>query len=266
MKRGRLSRGEQDYIEKNSKIMTVEEIAKGINRDTESVINHQKKVGLSSNKQDSFRVQAEYDLKKKPYWRELKSQFTEEELELLLFHWKQVIAQFRNDVLATEEIQILDMVKLEVLMNRALTEEHQTLLLLKRYENMIADESAKPSDQQDKSVMFETNRMIVSLRGAKQSLSANYKELHKSKSELFKNLKATREQRIQKLEGNKTTFAGMLTKLLSDPDFFEETGLYMEKMRFAAEGEKARLAEYHKYEDGMIDRPLLSADTVGEEG
>lgn len=38
----------------------------------------------------------------------------------------------------------------------------------------------------------------------------------------------------------------------------------MEKMRLATEAEKERLSEYIKYEDGQVDQPFLSSDTVKE--
>jgi hypothetical protein len=79
---------------------------------------------------------------------------------------------------------------------------------------------------------------------------------------MYKDLKATREQRIQKLENNKSTMAGLIEKVLRDPDFFEEQGKYIEKMRMALEKEKERLSDYHKYEDGTVDQPLLTPDTV----
>ena len=41
-----------------------------------------------------------------------------------------------------------------------------------------------------------------------------------------------------------------------------DRGLDMEKMRLATEAEKERLSEYIKYEDGQVDQPFLSSDTV----
>jgi len=36
----------------------------------------------------------------------------------------------------------------------------------------------------------------------------------------------------------------------------------MEKMRAAMNKEKERLLEYHTYEDGTVDQPFLTPDTV----
>jgi len=38
----------------------------------------------------------------------------------------------------------------------------------------------------------------------------------------------------------------------------------MEKMRLAMEKEKERLSEYNQYEDGAVDQPFLTPETVKE--
>ena len=54
-------------------------------KSVESIEKHLKKIGKSFNKHEAFAVQAEYDIKSRPYWRELKAQFSEDELELFLY-------------------------------------------------------------------------------------------------------------------------------------------------------------------------------------
>jgi len=262
VKTGRLSKAEWHYIEENADTMSPEEIAANLDREVEPVIKYLKRIGKTSNKTQALVVQAEYDIKSRPYWKELKLQFSEDELELFLYHWKQIIAQFRKDVLATEELQIVDTIKLEVLMNRALREQQQSMNTVREIEVEINKEKEKPSERQDKEMVFSMERQVASLRAAKEALSREYKDLQTKKSGMYKDLKATREQRIQKLENNKSTMAGLIEKVLRDPDFFEEQGKYIEKMRMALEKEKERLSDYHKYEDGTVDQPFITPDTV----
>ena len=262
MKTGRLSKAEWHYIEENAEKMPPEEIAANLEREVEPVIRYLKRIGKTANKVQAITVQAEYDIKSRPYWRELKLQFSEDELELFLYHWKQIVAQFRKDVLATEELQIVDTIKLEVLMNRALREQQQSMNTVRELEVEIDREKDKPTERQDRELIFSMERQIASLRAAKEALSREYKDLQTKKSGMYKDLKATREQRIQKLENNKSTMAGLIEKILRDPDFFEEQGKYIEKMRMAMENEMERLADYHQYEDGTVDQPLLTPDTV----
>lgn len=262
MKIGRLSKADWDYIEANCEKLSPEKIAENLGRTVESVEKYLKKLGKSFNKHEAFAVQAEYDIKSRPYWKELKAQFSEDELELFLYHWKQIIAQFRKDVLATEELQIVDTIKLEVLMNRALREQQESMERVRVLEAEIDLERARDSDQQDKEMIFNMERQIASLRAAKESLSREFKDLQTKKASMYKDLKATREQRIEKLESNKQTLSSLVNKILRNPEFYEQEGKALEKMRLAMEKEKERLSDYHTYADGTIDQPFLTPETI----
>ena len=79
---------------------------------------------------------------------------------------------------------------------------------------------------------------------------------------MLKDLKATREQRIKRLEDSKQTFIGWVRNLMSNPQTRSELGTEMEKMRLAVNKEQERLSEYHKYEDSLVDQPFLTPDTT----
>jgi hypothetical protein len=49
---------------------------------------------------------------------------------------------------------------------------------------------------------------------------------------------------------------------MTNPDVAKRYGLEMEKMRLAMLKERDRLSAYHKYEDGAVDQPLLTPDTI----
>jgi len=262
VKIGRLSKSDWDYIDANAENLSPEKIAENLGRTVESVEKYLKKLGKSFNKHEAFAVQAEYDIKSRPYWKELKAQFSDDELELFLYHWKQIIAQFRKDVLATEELQIVDTIKLEVLMNRALREQQESMERVRALDAEIELEKARDSDQQDKEMIFNLERQIASLRAAKESLSREFKDLQTKKASMYKDLKATREQRIEKLESNKQTLSSLVNKILRNPEFYEQEGKALEKMRLAMEKEKERLSDYHEYADGTVDQPFLTPETI----
>jgi hypothetical protein len=262
MKTGRLSRTEWDYIEQHADKVTAEQIAKNLGRDITPVRNYLQKIGKSKNKKANLEVQAEYDLKSRAYWKELKLQFSSDELDMFLYHWKQIISQFRRDVMSTEEMQIVDTIKLEILMNRALKEQQATISSISSLEDLVEEEEAKPVAERDKEVYFSLQRQVASLRAAKEALSRDYKELQTKKSAMFKDLKATREQRVQKLENNKTTFASLIAKLIGDPEFYSEVGREMEMMRLASNGCHSQFGEYHTFGDNVVDQILLNSDTV----
>lgn len=265
MKTGRLSKDEWAFIEFNSDKMSAAQIAKELDRAIEPIQKHLEKLGKGKDLRKNLQTQAEYDLKKRPYWRELQAQFSESELEILLYHWKEIVSQFRKDILATEELQIIDVVKLEVLMNRALREQQYSMNKIAEFDEMIEFEKRKAAEDQDREFIFGLERQIATLRAAKESLSREYKDLQTKKSAMYRDLKATREQRIAKLEDNKETFSGLVQKLVRDPDFVEEQNLYMEKMRLAVMKEQERLSDYHEYEDGTVDQPFLTPETILDE-
>ena len=117
MKKGRLSNTEARYITENAGKISVVEIASYLDRDPnsiESFIKKKLKIGLSELEQ------AAYELEDRPYWVELEAQFSSDELELFKYHWGRIISQFKDDVFPTEELQVVDVIKLELLMNRCL--------------------------------------------------------------------------------------------------------------------------------------------------
>ena len=52
--------------------------------------------------------------------------------------------------------------------------------------------------------------------------------------------------------------------MISNPELTRQYGVEMEKMKLAMLKEKERLGSYHKYEDGQVDQPFLTPDTVKE--
>ena len=117
MRKGRFTKKEIKYIRENMGSVSTQALAEALDRDPASIDDYIKRafrVGLTSEEV------AAYELEKRPYWSELKDQFSEQELDLFKYHWARVISQFKDDVIPTEEIQVVDLIKLELLMNRCL--------------------------------------------------------------------------------------------------------------------------------------------------
>ena len=263
MKKGRFSKEEIAFIEKNHKSMSYDAIAEKLNRDSESVENFvTNKLGQNISSKAQKEWQASYDLKNRPYWKDLNEQFSPDELEMLVYHWGRIIGQFKDDVLPTEELQVIDAIKLEILMNRALKEQQAGMQDIARFEALIEEEKLNDSDQWDRDYIFNLERQVAVCRAAQESLSKDYKELGAKKSGMLKDLKATREQRIKRLEDSKRTFFGWMQQVMRDRDFRTQLGIDMEKMRLAAQKEYERLSEYHEYEDGGVDQPIITPENV----
>ena len=261
MKKGRLSKEEMRFISISIDSMTVDDIAKKLDRDIESIDNFIKrklKKGLS------IEEEVAYELEDRPYWTELQSQFTYDELELFKYHWTRIIAQFKDDVFPTEELQVVDVIKLEILMNRCLKSNKDNLNEMNTIEKLIRDERALDKDQRDQDYLMNMERQMAALRASQESLNRDYRELQSKKAAILREMKGTREQRIKRLEDSKQSFTSWVAMLMQDPETLKRYGIEMEKMRLAMQKESERLSAFHKYEDGQVDQPFLTPDTVRE--
>lgn len=259
MRKGRISKDEERTIARLVDSMTPEDIAKKLDRDVESItqfIKRKFKKGLTN---EEF---AAYSLEDRPYWIELRQQFTEDELELFKYHWSRIIAQFKDDVFPTEELQVVDVIKLEILMNRCLKGNKENIEQINTYDKMIKDERSRDKDQQDTDYIINLERQVASLRASQESLNRDYRELQSKKASMLREMKGTREQRIKRLEDSKQSFTSWVASMMQDPELMKRYGIEMEKMRLAMDKEKRRLSNFHKYEDGTVDQPFLTPDTV----
>ncbi len=259
MRKGRISDDEGRTIARLADSLPVEDIAKQLDRSVNSVeeyIKRKLKIGLNT-----YEIAA-YSLEDRPYWIELKAQFTDEELELFKYHWSRIISQFKDDVFPTEELQVVDVIKLEILMNRCLKGNKENIEQINTYDAMIKDERSRDKDQQDHDYIINLERQVASLRASQESLNRDYRELQAKKASMLREMKGTREQRIKRLEDSKQSFTSWVAAMMQDPERIKRYGIEMEKMRVAMRKEQDRLAELHQYDDGTIDQPFLTPDTV----
>jgi len=270
MKTGRISTKEEQYIQDNID-MPIENLSKELNRNPDSLLKFiKKKIAQGSLErpiwmsQSNSEEDAHYNLTIRPYFSELKQQFTEEELKLFKYHWARIISQFKDDVIPTEELQVVDLIKLEILMNRSLKGNKDNIEQISALEALITAERARDPDQIDTDQLFNMERQVASLKASQESLNKDYRELQTKKNTMLKDMKATREQRVKRLEDSKQNFTSWMAYLVSNPELTSQYGEEMEKMRLAMKKEAERLSKYHKYSDETIDQPFLTPDTVKE--
>lgn len=264
MKKGRFSKKDIKFIEANAEVLSFNEIASQLDRDPSSIEAWiETRVGFTPKQKKEAAVANE--LKTRTYYKELKNQFNEDELEMFEYHFKKMWSQFKDDVFHTEEMQIIDTIKLELLMNRILKSQQDNQNLILHYERELQVEKAVDGDQRDMDVIMNLERSIAVTRASQETLSKDYKDLQSRKATMLKDLKGTREQRIKQIEDSKQTFASLIKEMVTNPRKSNQMGIDMEKMRLAAEAEKERLAAYHKYEDNVVDQPFLTPETLIQE-
>jgi hypothetical protein len=260
-KRGPWSKEEKRYIAEMAGKSGYKEIAAVLQRNPQAVKKY-----IRENHADSFTEKAkgaEYDIQRSPVWADLQRQFSQDELKMFLYHWGRIISQFRDDVYPTEEIQVVDTIKLELLMNRAVTQQQTVMREIAALEALIAE--ARGNDVLDITEITNLERQVGVLRAAQESLNKDYKDMLKEKNSILKEMKATRDARIKHLESSKQNFLKYMRDLVEQRELRARLGRDMEKMRLAMDVEYQRLSEWHEYEDGEVDQPFLTPENVLDE-
>lgn len=260
-KTGRFTVSDMAFIRQHVEQKTVDEMADSINRSPESVtrwINDN--IGLDT--QSKREVEGSNELRNRTYYPQLVAQFSPEELNLFDFHFKKMWSQFKDDVFHTEEMQIVDVVKLDILMNRILSAQRATIIQVDQIEADVALERRLGREDQDREYIMELTRQVGALRAAQESMMREFKEHQAKKISLIKELKGTRDQRVKSIEDSKKSWATLVNSMTVDPNFRKAMGQEMEIMRYARDQEAARLSIPIEFEDGQVDRPLLNSKSV----
>lgn len=261
---GPWSSAEKEYIATHCDHVSFFEIAERLRRNPDAV---RKFIEKTLNKLPigevpiNSEMKFEYLLKKSPIWKELKQQFTEQELDLFLYHWRDTIYQFNDDVLATEQLQIIDYIRLEILIHRLGKEQRNNLQELQEFETQLIE--AKTQQDTARADLIQTQ--IGIRRQAQSGLISELTKMLNEKTKIFDKLKATREARIKYLENSKESYISFLQKILTDANLRRNLGIKMEKMRLSMKLVEKKLSEWHIFADGVADKPLLNSDTVGED-
>lgn len=265
LNRGRLSNLETKYIQDNVHEQTFDEIATFLNREPESIRAYiENKLGIHPTlNETAMRI---VSLREKPVWKSLEKQFSQDELKTFEFNWYSMNEQFHNDVLPSEEQQIIDVIRIDILMGRNMIEQRNSITFVSTIRdeiNQLKDGIAL--DKRDNKLIVKLNSQLDYIISARTTLTKDFREFQDRKNKLWDTLKATRNQRIERIESSKQSFNTWLGQIIDSPERRRDLGRKMEKERLACETELRRLTEYHTYEDDTVDRPFLTPETVGED-
>lgn len=263
-KRGALSDEEKVIIRALCKELTIDEIARTINRTTEPVLKYMHEQKLSSKEMDNLsyeRIALRYRLRARPYYYELEKQLMKEELVYFEDSWIRYIEQFNNDITHSEELQVKEAIVLQVLISRTLSEKKNQLDEINRLQAELSAELSLDDDLRDTSRLISLESSLASARAALAAYTGEYSKLLDKLKDINRDLKITRDQRKKTVEDNKGTWASLM-KQLEDEEFARRTGEHIEVMRVAKDRAKQMLSEPHLYADGKIDIPILTPETI----
>ena len=260
-KRGRMSDEEKLFLDRYLESKSDKQLSLELDRTVDFVSKYRK------SKPHVERTEADDEIVTKLhniyFWKEIKTQLSTEELKSFEARWVALNQQFQ-DILPTDQMQMKDLITLEILINRVLTEKHGVVSTIDRLEKQLKREEEKPIEFQDTNLMLNIETQSNAAMASQNARTTEHMKLQEKKDAKFKDLKATRDQRFKQLEDSRKSFFDLM-KILDEKDSREKEGRQIELMKLSAKQKEKDLAEYTEFDDGTVDRPLLNMDTAGEE-
>jgi hypothetical protein len=262
-KRGQLSLDEEKFIRDNINVLSVQDIADQLNRNIQPINRYIDENQLFSVDEKSENEILRRKLRSKTFWNEIVRQFDEHTGELEYFEntWIGLIKQFREDVLPAEELQIKQFITIDILINRSMKERKRHISETEKLQKLVDKEYEKPEDQRDIPKLANLETQLSFARNSIASYTNEYTKLLNEQQKISKDLKATREQRIKRIEDGKSSWVGLI-RMLEDEDIREKEGREMEILALATEKAKRTLYGYHQYSDHSVDCPILNEEAV----
>ena len=239
-KRGQLSLEEELFIKDHVSSSSPEIIAASLNRNvspiTRYIVEAKLLVDESEKKQDEILKQKLYS---KTFWNEIKRQFDEDSGELDYFEntWVNLIKQFREDVLPAEELQLKQFITIDILINRSMKERKRHISETEKLQKEVDKEYDKPEDSRDTPRLINLETQLSFARNSISSYTNEYTKLLGEQQKISKDLKATREQRIKRIEDGKSSWVGLI-RMLEDEILREREGREIEIIAVASQKAK----------------------------
>lgn len=263
-KSGRLTDSQKAFILQNYEKMPVTEIAANIEKNRKTVADYIKK-NIGGAKIIDAPDEKLFSISKSPIWKEIQQQLAPNEIDTFLYHWNSIQLQFKNDILATEKMQVVELCRIEVLINRTLKKMKEVDITVYDLRKSIDEEKNRPIEERDLMKLDTQQALLSDIFAANINFTKEYKDLADKKQQLMSAIRGSRDLRIKRIEDSKETLVDWVKSLLERPELREKMGRDMEKFRIACEFEAERLSDYHTFLDGTVERPLLTPDTVGED-
>jgi hypothetical protein len=261
--RGSISDEVKQWILKNKSAITADEMAKQLKLKPATVQKIIDTFGGLQNKNAMWRER----LRRSVIWKQIREELNDVEIEFFVEKYMQLMEQFKDDVMATEEQQVFNIIRIEVLMHRNMAGkkslrqgierlERHSEELLQAHGNSIAGMDVETRDQWD--TLIEN---ISDAHKAEQSKTGEYTNLQKEHNALTEGLKATRDQRLDRASTSKKSWTELVKDLLQR-DVQEKETRQLELYKLALNEETKRLGTPFRFQDNTMDLPYLSPETI----
>ena len=223
-KRGQLSLEEEQYIRDHVSLLPVQQIADNLNRTIKPVERYisESKIGLKSKDEQENDTTLRQKLHAKTFWVEIEKQFDKSTGELQYFEdtWIGLVKQFREDVLPAEELQIKQFITIDILINRSMKERKRHITDTEKLQDEVDKEYRLSEDARDAAKLANLETQLSFARNSIANYTNEYTKLLNEQQKISKDLKATREQRIKRIEDGKSSWIGLI-RMLEDEEIRE---------------------------------------------
>lgn len=251
---GRFNLEEENFIFENHAVLSLDDIAKRLNRQPRAIRDFILRNDLSQ--PQDYRLR--HKLFTRSYWKEVKAQLLEHEIEKFIVTWTKIMEQFSEDFQHSEELQLKQFILCEILIDRAIRSQTEAIKKITELEQKILEEQKKSPPNID--IINLHLSFIQQYNAISQQASKERLELAKESQKLFDAIKGSRAQRVTKISDANKTFSSAL-QILEDPEMRELIGKDIQLLHMAQLQATRKLYEYFIYLDGKVDNPILSHET-----
>ncbi len=130
-----------------------------------------------------------------------------------------------------------------------------------KLQKLVDAEYEKAESDRDIPKLANLETQLSFARNSISSYTNEYTKLLNEQQKISKDLKATREQRIKRIEDGKSSWVGLI-RMLEEEEIREKEGREMEIISMATDKYKQQLYDYHTYQDNRIDKPFLNHESI----
>lgn len=285
LKKGSLTDQEKRDIEKYIDIKNYAEIGRILNRGAATIRKYCQRNALTDDIV-SKRKYTENRAKHNHHLVQMQAQLSKPEYDFAVQIYKGMMEQFGNDIIYSEEVQIIDYCMITCLLNRVLNREMVIATEIDvqkkyraEYEKKKDDLSSKEIAEDDEDAEAEKydkedyytdkidqiNLAIADLQTECAQIKKDQKDFIDKKEKISKSLYVSRDQRAQEISKVNQNFGDLITWMKKNEEFRRSVGLEIEKMRLGIREEYIRLSELHLFADNNEDYPVFNTDVISKE-